>query len=1263
MSSFNDSLRTSSISSGDDFDNLSEVVRLFAPGTNKVLSRRHVHIPGRHGELVWVLRDQDVDKGLVQIEHGSDADAKGWLGIETVVDAAYDGKHQSRGLRSRRRLVFKEESREGVSWLKFHGVFELDEASAETGRRVFRRVATTAGCVGAEVTRRAFPSVAELAGATLEAALLDLVETASDKPKTVRVWPDSVLHVDLVDADSRQLVCSAEGLAERVVVPVRDVELGYFRLTPADGPAPRTRWLDPVKLSPKTAKRTSRSRAGEFDAPFSPAPEACGYPRWFAMGEHAEKYCIVDLDGGSAAESFPVVFTDKVPRGGWTEEHRTRKLVLKRMKSDRPFTMGSNRLECSLEHQVDLGCDYYIGLFPVTQEQYRLVTGKSPSQFREGTDAAVRPVENVSYKDVRGEVCGCEWPQSARVDGDSFMGILRARTGIANFDLPTAAQWEHACGRGKGGKDVAALAWSCQNAGGQTHPVGLLKANPHGLHDMRGNVWEWCLDWYEFKVRHGDDNGRGAVLEPAGVVFGEAREMRGGGWNVEPENCSPFDRGYSGPSLSYPFVGFRVCLAVNPRSVRIESPVVVGRDYFPNVEDLVDVEIPEGIRRIDDGVFRGARNLVWIKLPSTLEAIGAECFKDCAGLSEIFIPDSVKEIGEAAFEGCTALRFVRLSGGAEVLRNGLFRDCTALADVEIPEGVTGCEGGVFAGCTNLESVKFPCTLDHIVGRDGHAFLGSHLFTGCRSLKEVVLPEGVTTIGHGVFGQDNPIGRIVLPRTVTRLSASFLEDAAGTVEVVCDWEGRDWDSIEGYSWAAILGLHPEFAEHCRKWSEIDARFWTGILKRSPHLAAMCDKWEQFDARQWKELPFEQLDIPADFDFAAMVAGWGRLRPGTDKVDVLARLIRLGKVDTGVLDVSQWPALLVDHPGFADACPFATFGVEDWANLLKVRAEFADRCDWRSFAKVDWVKFLSICRSQYRRCPWLDSFTGTDWAEIGMDSGDADELSAYHDRLLAGLSERFHFIDRDSPLFLGLGDAGDDDLETYARVREMCRARLESDVGVRQLLEGTKGRNLVAVGQDAKLSACERPGEDAFYPDGWTGLNLLGSAWMELRDATALQAGADSVPFDAERHVLRVTRPVRLNYVVRTQVVTGRCPGIFGWGRIETEPRFTSPEENRLLVHPGLVFQCVGRNDDGTLQLMTDNRSVLRGAVEAANFPWSDDEDEEGDEEHFDGIAYFLAQESFLKDGSLAVAPKDGTVDVWDLPEHGYDSVNCRWEPFD
>lgn len=257
MSNFNESLRSSTVNFGDDFDDLSEVVRLFAPAAEKVLSRRHVHIPGRYGTLIWVVGDAD----LRRVERGPATDAKGWREITSVVSGEDPGRRPAQGIRSRRRLLFKEESRMGSTWLKFYGVFELDaEGSTPEEGLVFRRVATSVGCVGADVARQP-RSAAELAGRMLEAVLLDAVETVSEKPKTVRVWPGDVLRVDGV-ATSGMLVCTAEGKSSPVAVPVRDVELGYFRLLPADGTSPRSRWFEGVKVATRPP-RTSRSKAGE----------------------------------------------------------------------------------------------------------------------------------------------------------------------------------------------------------------------------------------------------------------------------------------------------------------------------------------------------------------------------------------------------------------------------------------------------------------------------------------------------------------------------------------------------------------------------------------------------------------------------------------------------------------------------------------------------------------------------------------------------------------------------------------------------------------------------------------------------------------------------------------------------------------------------------------------------------------------------------------------------------------------------------------
>ncbi len=268
-------------------------------------------------------------------------------------------------------------------------------------------------------------------------------------------------------------------------------------------------------------------------------------------------YCVIDLSAGANATSYSVTYLAAPPSGGFNvDAYKTSKLVLRRLEAG-SFILGSDQTVAS--HRVTLTKPFFCGIFEVTQRQYQLVTGEDPcSDSVSSGKGNTYPVRRVSYNKIRGSSNGAKWPSSSAVDSSSFMGKLRARTGI-NFDLPTEAQWEYACRAGTtttyywGNSMNGNYAWYTDNSNDKSHPVGTKTANAWGLYDMSGNVDEWCLDWYNWNASgyYGTD--------PKGASSGQERVTRGGGWISDASNCSSSSRWYDPPDGYYiVYIGFRL---------------------------------------------------------------------------------------------------------------------------------------------------------------------------------------------------------------------------------------------------------------------------------------------------------------------------------------------------------------------------------------------------------------------------------------------------------------------------------------------------------------------------------------------------------------------------------------------------------------------------------------------------------------------------------------------------------------------------------
>jgi formylglycine-generating enzyme required for sulfatase activity len=202
------------------------------------------------------------------------------------------------------------------------------------------------------------------------------------------------------------------------------------------------------------------------------------------------------------------------------------------------------------QHAVRLTKAFYMGTTEVTQAQWNKVMDGNPSFF---TGDAL-PVETVTWEEAV-----------------EFCRKLSDKEGV-RYRLPTEAEWEYACRAGTDTPfhtghtittDQANYDGNYTYGDGQqgkyreeTTEVASFAPNAWGLHDMHGNVWEWCADWYGAYPE-------GAAIDPQGPGQGEFRVTRGGCWINFPAICRAANRGKTVPvSWNFHF-GFRVVRDLN----------------------------------------------------------------------------------------------------------------------------------------------------------------------------------------------------------------------------------------------------------------------------------------------------------------------------------------------------------------------------------------------------------------------------------------------------------------------------------------------------------------------------------------------------------------------------------------------------------------------------------------------------------------------------------------------------------------------------
>ena len=322
-------------------------------------------------------------------------------------------------------------------------------------------------------------------------------------------------------------------------------------------------------------------------------------------------YMVVDISQGAQPNTqrfYPAA--DFVPGGVTSEIYKTTTFLMRKINAGGvTWTMGATLAAegTSVDtHQVTLPDDYYIAVYETTQSQWlELKSGYTEAIPNFQVDRSIRPMEKVSYNEIRtsnGNTANSTYNWPNQPNPDSFLGILKTKTGVA-FDLPSEAQWEFAARAGHGSGywgDGSAIAdldnlqrlgrFAGNNPGGTsnnvslapeqggTAKVGSYAPNDWGLYDMYGNVWEWCLDWYQDNATiatgtatfDGEPYGGRVNIDPTNpstplsgsVPDAGARVYRGGSYRHNSSTCRPSYRDWNYHYKTFDCVGFRVVCPV-----------------------------------------------------------------------------------------------------------------------------------------------------------------------------------------------------------------------------------------------------------------------------------------------------------------------------------------------------------------------------------------------------------------------------------------------------------------------------------------------------------------------------------------------------------------------------------------------------------------------------------------------------------------------------------------------------------------------------
>lgn len=316
-----------------------------------------------------------------------------------------------------------------------------------------------------------------------------------------------------------------------------------------------------------------------------------------------------------------------------------------------------------------------------------------------------------------------------------------------------------------------------------------------------------------------------------------------------------------------------------------ESVTSIGESAFDGCASLIEIRLPAGITEIPTALFSGCKALSAASIPEGVVSIGSGAFRNCASLTELALPQGLKKIGSNAFIGCKSLTYIEIPDGVETVeyfiaestiqlrcaigssaavavsrsndgfysddlylrytfdgdgvQNGLtlMKYIGASSEVIVPDGVTKLQYSTFSECRQLltrvvlpdgllsipESLLNNCTnLKEVVIPESVTTIGNHAFFGCASLEKINLPAGLTEISQSLLGGCTALSEITIPDGVTAIGDSAFQKCASLTEIVLPQGLR---RIDGEAFFGCTGLSyidiPDGLETAGNWIADDS----------------------------------------------------------------------------------------------------------------------------------------------------------------------------------------------------------------------------------------------------------------------------------------------------------------------------------------------------------------------------------------------------------------------------------------------------------